>query len=102
MRIAPITIVVPRSGCLRISTAGIATASSGSHSSWMRRNVLRDSSAAIAIASTTLAGSDGWNWNGPIWIQRAAPSTECPLKVMNTSSASVTTYSGSAQRRQMR
>ena len=61
VRIAPITSVVPRSGCLRMSTAGIATASSGSHNSCSRRNVPRESSAAIAIASTTLAGSDGWN-----------------------------------------
>src|SRR5665213_483846 len=46
------------------------------------RKLPRQSSAAIAIAKTTLAGSEGWNWNGPSWSQRAAPSAECPLNPM--------------------
>ena len=29
--------------------------------------------AAIATTSTTLAISDGWNWNGPTWNHACAP-----------------------------
>ena len=83
-----------------MSNAGTPTASSGSHNSWILRYEPRHNSAAIAIASTTFAGSDGWKVNEPILIQRAAPSASCPLNVMNASNPNVTTYIGSAQRRQ--
>ena len=59
MRIAPTTSVVPRSGCLRIKTAGIATAVSGMSICQSERYVPRESSAATAIAIVTFAGSDG-------------------------------------------
>ena len=91
MAMMPKASMVPRSGCLKIRNAGIATTTTArtmlSHRS---ARGLRASRPANATMTATLASSAGWNCpRGPRSIHRCAPCTVLPSGVSTRSSVSM-------------
>ena len=75
-------MVVPRSGCRRISTESgtmIRARGATSRIGSKRNRKFRARMAAEATTTTNFASSDGWRLNGPSGIHRAEPPTTAPV-----------------------
>ena len=99
--VQPSTIVVPRSGCFKMSTPATARKTSKGRTTafhWSRRFALRASKSAANTTMANFISSEGWIWIGPTPTHRLEPPEKCPIPGTKTMTSSDRATMGSRKR----